>query len=238
MEILKSKYDESESLDLIATTITRTLQKTLSQYSYLMRNAGWRLIIDDTIIKSDNSASMKNRFLLDLQSASGGDDAAEAKLQTLWHFPDLSITKPTDKFDLIYKVDTILKARNLENAPIYYTLLEELNASDGTITLSSEVTGWLYSQLKFAPCYGGIRAPYTEHHFNHGQVTTSTGELKIVFSGAIEEYDLFFAATALRTVQNAHRQFRPCHEIIYQLDALRSAPIVRFWLDLLKIKES
>lgn len=70
------------------------------------------------------------------------------------------------------------------------------------------------------------------------RITTEKGEIRIAFSGASQEQDLFFALSIFEALNNSFVSLYPNTHGWLNLRKLEEISAVKFWLDLLSIKEA
>lgn len=65
-----------------------------------------------------------------------------------------------------------------------------------------------------------------------------TGVIRIAFSGASQEQDLFFAVSVLRMIIEKAEDNFPTARVKFDLNGLKEFPAIRMWLQLLGVEEA
>lgn len=230
MKVLRKEASGFWRKDEVLPMFLKDVERAIETYHYLLPR-GWRLIIEG---KATNEV-----LKLDLQSDKGGGSFAEVKM---WTLQDETPSKDrAGKYytggDCSGHLLQVIRNRKLlaEKCVMYQQIAVLYHLSDMT-RLQHE---WLRDEVGYTNFYGGIRVPY-ERDFSiveRAQAPTDySGEICIAFSGASEEQDAMFALRILREVQ-----FHLCWGInppYYDLSELYKAPLLRFWLEELQMKET
>lgn len=202
--------------------ILRKLEQLVRKYSYLVPN-GWRLIL-----KMQATGDAKPYYHIDVQSDNGGGSYAEAKMSTLERFPERAATGGDSLREL-------LEALEDWSHTVRYKKISALESID---LLTEDMWLWLRDKVGFAPCYGGIRIPYEDKIVEGNEISDESGEIRIAFSGASAEQDLFFALMIFRALNDSFVKLYPNTQGWLNLRKLQEVPAVKLWLDLLEIEEA
>jgi len=215
-------YKTEGNSDAKTGVILRTLEHLVCKYAYLVPD-GWRFIL-----KMQVAGETKPYYHLDVQSKDGGGDYARAKMSTLEKFPKRAATGGDT-------LSNLLKAISMLDYTDYYKQISELESID---LLTENMWVWLRDEVEFAPCYGGIRIPYEDLIVEGDEISTEIGEIRIAFSGASQEQDIFFALNIFRALNDSFVEIYPNTQGRLDLSKLEKVPAVKFWLDLLGIREA
>lgn len=215
-------YKTEGNSDAKTGVILRKLEQLVCKYAYLVPN-GWRLIL-----KMQANGDAEPYYYIDIQSNNGGGDYAEAKMSTLERFPKRAATGDDRLNDLLI----ILRSWNDTNQ---YKQISNLESID---MLTEDMWLWLRNEVGFAPCYGGIRIPYENMIVDGDKISNESGEIRIAFSGASAEQDLFFALMVFRALNNSFVKLYSNTQGWLNLRELQEIPAVKLWLDLLEIEEA
>lgn len=217
-------YETENEADEKTTTILREIKYLTRKYEYLVPD-GWRLIL-----KMQIEGENEPYYHLDVRSKRGGGDYAEAKMATLESFPSYGATGGINMEQLL----SMLEAKDLDHRTRICELISERSEVD---QMTDEE--WLFLRDNgIAPCYGGILIPYEDTIIEDDEIANEFGEIRIAFSGASQEQDLFFALGVFKALNDAFLTLYPNTQGWLNLHKLRQIPAVKFWLDLLDIREA
>ena len=229
MKIVTQSYTGGEPARRLTERAMRRAEALTKEYGYLVPN-GWRMIV----IERDY-AEEAPRMMLDLQARDGGGEYAAAKVETLKTFPGWMATKPIGGDDLLEMVVRATEGKG--KGPADQTVLAEIRQYDDPNQMPDRLWEWLRDECQLAPCYGGIRVPYTETVLKGVNPEEGKGEILIAFSGASQEQDLMFAVGMLRGLMAAQREEFLATYRDYELDALKDLPAVRLWLEIFGLRD-
>lgn len=204
--------------------VLRELERLVCKYDYLVPN-GWRFILE---MVSDGEVY----WGIDIQSNKGGGAYAEAKMETLKKFPTYAATGDIPLREIVghfLRNVRLVPSDGIADALKYYL-------DDSDMLSESQWEGLCSSG--YAPCHGGIRIPYEDLIVEESEITTETGEIRLAFSGASQEQDIFFALAVFRALNDSFVTLYPNTQGWLNLRRLQEIPEVKFWLDLLQIKEA
>jgi hypothetical protein len=211
-----SKSDEKTAI------IWRKLEQLVCDYGYLVPD-GWRFIL-----KMQAAGDSVPYYHIDVQGDKGGGNYAEAKMLTLEQFPERAATGG----DSIQELLEILHRYNY-NGTDRYAQISKLQSTD---LLNEDLHLWLRDEVGFTTYYGGIRIPYKDIIVEGGKITEEFGEIRIAFSGASAEQDLFFGLMVFGTLNDSFTGLYPNIQGWLDLRKLQKIPAIKFWLDILGIK--
>jgi len=231
MKVLKY---ESQCTPQLNTQIMRSIESLVCHHRNVLPE-GWRCVIEFERYADDGPY-----YQLDIQSNQGGGDYAPVKMQMLKHFPKRAATGGDTPTSFCHIIDG--RVPNDIAGPILDKLrhlrrLSELDNDYWEILSHYGLTHW----------YGGIRIPYdilvtesddTLFASSKQVVNSTTGEIRIAFSGAKEWEDTFFAFCIFNDIQNTLDKLWDCDQIWYNLRGLQADPHLEIWLDLLSIREA
>ena len=209
------------------------VEKLVCKYRRFLPH-GWRMGAE---FQDDNEG--KPSYLLDLESNHGGGAFAPIKMRMLKACPGICATG-TATIEDIYEALHDLSLS--DDSPELRALRERCKNCEDISCLAQEDWNNL-RQFGITKWYGGIRIPYdilvTEHDAETGEQTTRNvkGEIRIVFSGAKEWQDVFFALLIFKEIQKLLRTEWPMDQIWYNLRELKKDVVVGFWCKNLKVKE-
>lgn len=215
-------YKTEGNSDAKTGVILRKLEQLVCKYAYLVPN-GWRLIL-----KMQVTGDVEPYYHIDVQGEKGGGNYAEAKMSTLERFPERAATGD----DSLHELLEVLKDWNGTGRYEHISALESIDL------LTEDMWLWLRDEVGFAPCYGGIRIPYEDIIVEENRISNESGEIRITFSGASAEQDLFFALMVFRVLNDSFVKLYPNTQGWLNLRKLQEVPVVKFWLDLLEIEEA
>lgn len=228
-------------LQEVAAQILRMLEHDVCAFDYVLPD-GWRCIvkvIDNTPIVADNPSYMELLYL-DVQSNRGGGTYAEAKMNSMEKIKIFaSASRPAKTGGELQFALVEAKVKEDEIHYIDYGRLE---------TVSNSTWNWMRDQ-GVAPWYGGITVPYEclvsmpagggcNHGEIHYEMKKKTGMIRIAFSGASQEQDLFFALSVLRIMTEKADDIFSTAQAWFNLRGLEEIPAIKMWLQLLGIKEA
>lgn len=217
-------YKDEGSSEAKTGLILRELEHLVCKYVYLVPN-GWRFII-----KMQVNGEAEPYYYLDVQSDKGGGDYAEAKMSTLELFPDRAATGGDSIRDL---VNMIASQERTDN-----DWVKRIFERENVDQLTDETWEWLRDEVKITPCYGGIRIPYKDQIIGESEITDETGEIRIAFSGASQEQDIFFALGVFNALNDSFVRLYPNTQGWLNLSELEEIPAIKFWLDIFQINEA
>lgn len=221
-----------------AAQILRMLEHDVCAFDYVLPD-GWRCIvkvIDNTPFVADNPSYMELLYL-DVQSNRGGGTYAEAKMNSMEQYTEFS--SATQPIGVVRLMD--LAVTDGEQCDTFQPVAS-------VDALSDETWEWLRDK-GIAPCYGGITIPYEclvsmpagggcNHGEIHYEMKKKTGIIRIAFSGASQEQDLFFALSVLRMMIEKADDIFSTAQAWFNLRGLEEIPAIKMWLQLLGIKEA
>lgn len=223
--MIKNVYKVTEeNADAKTGGILRTIEHLVCKYKYLLPG-GWRCIV-----KMQVAGDAEPFYELDVESNRGGGLYAPAKMSTLEMFPERAATGGDD----IRSLSKMLADLGQNGTP----WAREIRRLEDVSQMTEVMWIWLRDEMGIAPCYGGLRAPYEDMVVEGSEITTETGEIRIAFSGATEEQDVFFALFILRELNASFVNLYPNVQGWINLRGLAEIPAIRFWLDLLEIEEA
>lgn len=243
-EIARERLSENgrTKLQEVAAQILRMLEHDVCNFEYVVPS-GWRCIVKviDTTPTVEGNPSQTELLYLDVQSNRGGGTYAKAKMRSMEEFDVFkSATHPLEDGGTLMKVIADAGVKLTEGTP---------NIAFGDINaINDEAWDWLRDQ-GIAPWYGGISVPYDclasvpagggcQHGEVHYAMKQKTGIIRIAFSGASQEQDLFFATSVLRMMIDKADDNFPTAQAWFNLRGLREIPAIKMWLQLLGIKEA
>jgi hypothetical protein len=219
MKILAFKT-EGPGPEAQTAAFLRKLAELAQGYAYLVPR-GWRCMA-----KIQICAAEAPNWSIDVQSENDGGPYALAKMNTLEAFPELAASGALTAA----MVRDYFAARG--GLPPYAAELPDD---------SGELTNWQREQLrdeaKLTLYHGGLRVPHEALIVNGGRISTASGEILLSFSGASQEQDIFFALAIFKELQQSFTSLYPNVQGWWNLRELAKIPGVRFWLDLLQVKE-
>ena len=221
MNILK--FVTKDDSDKKTGVILRKLDQMVNDYSYLVPD-GWRFIL-----KMHDASEEEPYYHIDIQSNKGGGDYAEAKMFTLEMFGKAATGGETIE-QLREMIDTV----GLGDSEVYSEMLDVENVDQ----LSDECWVLLRDVYNIAPCYGGIRIPYSDLIVEGNNILKENGEIRLAFSGASQEQDLFFALIIFRALKDSFIELYPNIRGWFDLGELKKVPPARMWLDIMGITET
>ncbi|MCL2038453.1 hypothetical protein FWG86_00920 [Candidatus Saccharibacteria bacterium] len=221
---MKTLHYSSEEKNAEAKTgiFLRHLAWLESNFSYLVPR-GWRCII-----KMQTDGEIDPFWMIDVQSEQGGGSYAEAKMSTLERF----LAKAATGGESIADIMRMLEQLKLDNTGLA-KLIRELKDPE---QMTKDMYEWLRDGAGIAPYYGGVRIMYKDLIVEGTEIRKETGEIRIAFSGASEEQDLFFALSILRELNGSFAKLYPNTQGKLDLSELEKIPAAKLWLDLFKLK--
>ncbi len=223
MKILHYIGDDFGSCDSKTGSVLRVLEECVCKYAYLVPR-GWRFILKAQVI-----GDVEPYYHLDVQSNRGGGSYAEAKMSTLELFSEKAATGGDD-------IQTVIEMCEKRGANVsFLSLIKNLSAISN---MTREKSDFMRDQYGIASMWGGVRIPYEDLIVDGNKITTETGEIRIAFSGASQEQDLFFALTIFKALQATFVELYPNIQGWFNLRKLEEIPTVKLWLDLIGIKEA
>jgi hypothetical protein len=202
--------------------ILRKLEQLVCKYPYLVLS-GWRLIL-----KMQVEGESEPYYHIDVQSNKGGGSYAKAKMSTLERHTKHDSTG-NDSFCELREILGPWRDRDE---------CKQIFALNNIDALTKDMSIWLRDNVGFTHYYGGIRIPYEDKVVEGDKILTEFGEIRIAFSGASSEQDLFFALMIFRALNNSFVKLYPNTQVWLDLRKLQKVPAVKFWLDLLEIEEA
>ena len=222
MKILN--YTTESNADEKTGVFLRRLERLVCNFAYLVPN-GWRCIA-----KMQAEGDETPFWSIDVQGNRGGGDYAEAKMNTLELFPDRAATGGESVSDLM---------QMLEKLDQNTTGIAKLIKGLGDLgQMTKEMYEWVRDGAGIAPYYGGIRIPYEDLIVDGDEIKNESGEIRISFSGASEEQDLFFALSVFKAMNDSFVELYPNTQGWLNLRGLEKIPAIKLWIDLLGVKEA
>lgn len=225
MKVLKSRTEGCTCSDILMASLIRELERLVCEFDDLVP-AGWRCILEVQRAGSDVPL-----YELDVQSNRGGGTWAEAKMATLKKFPAMAATTKLE-------IDAVLSALDQLGYGGDCPTVKQIRNLEDVGQLTTAMWQWLLDTVQFTPCYGAVRVPFQGIYFEDGRASSEAGEVRIVFSGATGEQDVFFCISLLKVlIDGTNRVFRET-QIWYNLQELARIPVVNFELKRVKIREA
>lgn len=236
MNILKSSIENNQKL---STATLRSIERLVCVHGYTVED-GWRAIIEMQCEGEEHPY-----FQLDVQSNRSGGDYAEAKMQMLKHFPDLTATGLESPKEFVARLDQHIEQIPPEQLETFKAVksniaklehIEQMRRCDAESLRDCGLTSYK----------GAIRVPYeTLVSTKHG-IDRASGEVRIAFNGA-EEWqdtfskewqDVFFTMDILADLRQSLNELWEYDQIWFNLRGLEADPQTKMWLNLLGIREA
>ena len=215
-------YQAEKGYEEKTGAILGKLERLVCEHKYLVPN-GWRCIV-----RMQRYEGLHPYYYhLDVQSDRGGGSWAEAKMHTVETLEGCGATFPMSIKELCDVLEDCYES----------DFADEFSKCENVASLSKEQMARLVDCENgpgIAPGYGGIAVPYDRLIVKEDRAMSEKGEIRVAFSGASQEQDLFFALIVFRTLRGL---FMGEHCWI-DLGELEKIPPIKFWLDLLQIKEA
>ena len=237
MKILTYKTD-AVGIDPKTAVILRSLERAVCNFDYIVER-GWRFILE---MQGDDEE--QPYYVIDVQSNRGGGSYAEAKMSTL---RDFSGELATGYVDLNELKNMVLDIATSEHH-VYDALLGEIKMldsfdpdSEDARRLSTSLREALRDELGITFYKGGIRFLYQDLRViadGAGGVKEENGEIRMSFSGASEEQDLFFALMVFRSLKGSFVDLYPNIQGWFNIRDFDDYPEVKYYIDILGIKEA
>ena len=219
------KYVAESGTERETGIFLRTLERTVRDYSFLLGD-GWRCVLEKQYEDEEKAC-----YHIDVQSDRGGGDYAHVKMDTLRSFPNLWASGNVNFTEFVELVES--KVADSKGFAENLKLIKELG-SFNLIPLSLRES--LRDEVGITYFYGGIRIHFSSMSVADNDIDKRNGEIRIAFSGASQEQDLFFALTIIKALNEAYDEIYPYSNYVFALDRFKNIPMVRFWLELLKIE--
>ncbi|MCL2002019.1 hypothetical protein FWG76_01280 [Candidatus Saccharibacteria bacterium] len=216
-------YTTESNADAKTGVFLRRLERLVCNFAYLVPN-GWRCIA-----KMQATGDESPFWHIDVQGNKGGGSFAEAKMQTLEFFPKKAATGEKDILELI----RMCESRGANDS--FLSLIKNLASPDN---ITREKHEFIRDNFGITSFYGGVRIPYEDLIVEGDKINSETGEIRISFSGASAEQDLFFALSAFKAINDSFVELYPNTQGWLNLRSLETIPAIKLWLDILGIKEA
>lgn len=233
---MKILQEQSNNDPKLATQILRKLEQLACKYDYTMPE-GWQAIVRVNHVTVDAVSAVD--FNLRVRSNRGGGDFATAKMAMLESEPRLAMSGEFDPQVFCGQIARRAQAFHPDDQKKLAGIRKELFGMKSLRQMPPEMINTLgvYGLTAYA---GAIRVPFERLVPRTNFVTgREKGEILISFSGAKEWQDLFFAASLLKTIQQAiSDDLERYGQTWYNLCELKKRPEMRFWIDALKLEEA
>jgi hypothetical protein len=224
MKIILCKAEDNS--DAKTGVILRALEHFVCRYEGVLPN-GWRFII-----KMQIDGDTEPYYHLDVQSNKGGGNFAEVKMATL----EAEGVAASGAVDLARLVEIVESAEG--DTPDKRRVLKALSELEDVGQASKELWRTIRDSYNVTAYHGAVRIPYEDLIAEGGAVTEEHGEIRISFSGASQEQDLFFALSVFRELNASFGKLYPNTQGWINLRALKQIPMVDFWINALGIEEA
>ncbi len=233
MKILQEQPNNDPKL---VTQILRKLEQLTRKYDYTVPG-GWQAIVQVNHVTVDVVSAVD--LHLHVQSNQGGGNFASAKMAMLENEPRLATSGESDPQVFCGQIARRAQAFHPDDQEKLMNIRKELFKMKSLRQMPSEMIETL-GAYGFTAYAGAIRVLFERLVPRANFVTgREKGEILISFSGAKEWQDLFFAASLLKTVQQAmSNDLERYGQTRYNLYELKRNPETMFWIDALKLEEA
>lgn len=225
MKILSYNHKDDPKSDEKTGVILRKLEQLVCEYDYLVPG-GWRFIL-----KMQATGDAEPYYHIDIQSNNGGGSFAEAKMETLEMFTDHAASGLLGYEEIR---DIII---NCDGSEDEQELLECIRIK-GVESMNRAQHERLRDKYGLTVFLGGIRIPYKDLIVEGDKISNESGEIRIAFSGASAEQDLFFALMVFRALNNSFVELYPNTQGWLDLRKLKEVQAANLWINLLDIREA
>ncbi|MCL2095106.1 hypothetical protein FWH13_03225 [Candidatus Saccharibacteria bacterium] len=220
MKILKLK-DESTG-GVMTAAILREIERLVCQYEYLVPR-GWRAIV--ACIDDDEGQN----YTLDVQGNKGGGSFAEAKMNTLCMIPNLTASGEIT----IAQLKEAAQSISLERGEAF-----DYDFPEDTTLITRKIAEEIRDKFGLTAFHGGIEIGFEDLVIGGSNHNTRKGKIRIAFSGASAEQDIFFALMIFQAIRVKYAAMFENIQSWYNLRGLEAAPAARLWMDIFGIKEA
>lgn len=228
MNILNSNIENNQKL---STATLRNIERLVCAHRCAVED-GWRAIIEMQCEGEEHPY-----FQLDVQSNRGGGNYAEAKMQMLKLFPDLTATGLESPKEFVARLDQHIEQIPPEQLETFKTVKSNI-AKLEYIEQMPRCGAESLRDCGLTSYKGAIRVPYEILVSTKHGIDRTSGEVRIAFSGAEEWQDVFFTMDILADLRQSLNELWEYDQIWFNLRGLEADPQTKMWLNLLGIREA